>query len=228
MLLLFAGACLVATDRLEASPRLARRGAAGATALLGVGFLLVGLALFPGETLRLRLGNGIDLLLMASTLAWAAGCRRWGSPIFAALAVASLFLFLARLPHGRLLWLLGGVALAGAGARRLDAAAWAPSHRRSAAVLLVGGIVAVYAAINAYSLDARLLESVARFSPEHGLRWPGTGVLAAAATAVVPVAVLAWGVGSRRTFLLDAGIVLAACSLLTLRHHGGGGATERF
>lgn len=77
----------------------------------------------------------------------------------------------------------------------------------------------MYAAINAYSLDARLLESVARSSPERGLRWPGTGVLAAAATAVVPVAVLAWGVASRRTFLLDTGIVLAASSLLTLRHY---------
>jgi len=218
-LLLFAVACLAATDRVEASPQLARRGAAGATAVLGAGFLLVGLALFLGETLRLRLDDGIDLLLIASTLAWAAGCRRWGSPVFAALAAASLFLFLARLPNGRLLWLLGGVALAGACARRLDASAWAPSHRRSAAVLLVGGIVAVYAAINAYSLDARLLESVARFSPDRGLRWPGAGVLAATANAVVPVAVLAWGVGARRTFLLDTGIVLAACSLLTLRHY---------
>jgi hypothetical protein len=218
-LLLFAGACLVATDRLEASPRLARRGAAGATALLGVGFLLAGLALFLGETLRLRLDDGIDLLLIASALAWAAGCWRWGNPLFAALAAASLFLFLARLPHGRLLWLLAGAALAGVATRRLDAAAWSPSHRRSAAVLVVGGIVAVYAAINAYSLDARLLESFARFSPERGIRWPEAGVLAAVATAVVPVAVLAWGVGSRRTFLLDTGIVLAACSLLTLRHY---------
>ena len=45
LLLLFGGACLVATDVLEAFPRSARRGAAGATALLGVGFFLVGVGL---------------------------------------------------------------------------------------------------------------------------------------------------------------------------------------
>jgi hypothetical protein len=36
---------------------------------------------------------------------------------------------------------------------------------------------------------------------------------------VVPLAVLAWGARSRRTFLLDTGIVLAALSLVTLRHY---------
>jgi hypothetical protein len=44
-------------------------------------------------------------------------------------------------------------------------------------------------------------------------------VLSALATVVVPAAVLAWGARSRRTFLLDTGIVLLALSLVTLRHY---------
>ena len=36
---------------------------------------------------------------------------------------------------------------------------------------------------------------------------------------MLPVAVLAWGLRSRRTFLIDTGIVLTALSLVTLRHY---------
>jgi hypothetical protein len=219
LLLVFAVACLVVTDRLEASPRLARRGAAGATALLGVGFLLGGLGLFLSETLRLPLPQATDLLLIASVLAWTAGCGRWGSPLFAALAALSLFLVLARLPHGRLLWLLAGATLAALAARRLDAPSWAPSHRLGAAVLVVAGAVAVYAAVNVYSWDKYLLENLARPWAERGTPSRGVLALSAVATAVVPLAVLAWGARSRRSFVLDTGIVLAALSLLTLRHY---------
>lgn len=219
VLLLFAGVCLVTTERLEASPRLARRGAAGATSLLGIGFLLAGIALFLAETLRLRLDDGLDLLLIASVLAWTAGCWRWGSPLFAALAALSLCLFLGRLPHGRLLWLLVGATLAGLAARRLDAASWAPSHRLGAGVLVVAGIVAVYAAINVYSLDKHLLENLARSAPVRDTPSRAVFALSAIATAAVPLAVLAWGARARRPFLLDTGIVLAALSLLTLRHY---------
>jgi hypothetical protein len=219
LLLLFAIACLVATDRLEASPRLARRGAAGAASVLGVGFLLGAFALFLSETLRLRLDDGIDTLLIAGVVVCGAACWRWGNPLFAALAGLSLFLFLARLPHGRPFWLLIGAALAGLAARRLDAQAWAPSHRLGAAVLVVAGIGAVYAAVNVYSFDERLLESLARFAPDRVPPSRPLLVLSAIATAAMPVAVLGWGARSRRAFLLDTGIVLAALSLVTLRHY---------
>jgi len=218
--LLFAAGCVVATERLEASPRLARRGAAGMTALLGVGLLLLALVLFLTETASRRIDDhAIDLLLIASTLAWAAACWRWGSPVFAALAALSVFLFLGRLPHGRLLWLLVGAALVALAARRLDTASWAPSHRLGAAVLVVAGIGAVYAAVNVFSLDEHLLEEMVRHSPGRPPSSRGLFALSAGATTVVPLAVLAWGVRSRRTFVLDTGIVLAALSLVTLRHY---------
>lgn len=219
LLFLFAGASLVAADLLEASPLFARRGAAGAASFLGVGFLLVGFGLSLLDTLHMRFDPALDAILIASFLAWAASCRRWGSPFFAALSALSLFLFLGRLPNGRVLWVLVGAALAGVAARRLDEASWAPSHRRAAAVLVVAGIMAAYAAVNVYSLDKHLLEDLERFAARGIVPSRGLAVLSALATAVVPPAVLVWGARSRRTFLLDTGIVLLALSLVTLRHY---------
>ena len=222
LLFLFAGASLVAADLLEASPRFARRGAAGAVSFLGVGFLIVGFGLFLLETMMLRFDHVIDVIdaiLMASVLAWAVSCWRWGSPLFAALSALSLFLFLGRLSYGRVLWVLVGAALAGLAARLLDEAPLAPSHRRAAAALVVAGVVAAYAAVNVYSLEAHLLEDLGRLAARRIVASRGLIILAALATAVVPLAVLTWGARSRRTFLLDTGIVLLALSLVTLRHY---------
>jgi len=219
LLFLFAGASLASADLLEASPRFARRGAAGAASFLGTGFLLAGFGLFLVDTLKMRFDEALDAALVASVLAWAAACRRWGSPLFAALSAVSLFLFLGRQPYGRMLWMLVGAALAGVAARRLDEASWAPSHRRAAAVLVVAGVVAAYAAVNVYSLDRHLLEDLGRFAARRIVASQGLVVLSALATAAVPLAVLAWGARSRRTFLLDTGIVLLALSLVTLRHY---------
>jgi len=219
LLLLYAGACLIATDVLEASPRSARRGVAGATSLLGIAFFLIGLGVFLTKTLTVRYDDAIDVLLIASALAWAAGCWRWGSPLFAALSAISLFLYLGRVPQARALWVLAGAVLASMAARRLDAARWAPSHRSGAAVMVVAGLVGAYAALNAYSLDEHLLEQLRRFGPTAVAPPRALFMLAAVATAVVPLAILGWGARSRRTFVLDTGIVLLALSLVTLRHY---------
>jgi hypothetical protein len=219
LLFLYAGACLIATDVLEASPRSARRGVAGATSLLGIAFFLIGLGVFLTETVNARYDDAIDVLLIASLLAWGTGCWRWGSPLFAALSAVSLFLFLGRLPQARALWVLAGAVLAGMAARRLDAARWAPSHRSGAAVIVVAGLVGAYAALNVYSLDEHLLEQLRRFGPTATTPPRALFILAAVATAVVPLAVLVWGARSRRTFVLDTGIVLLALSLVTLRHY---------
>lgn len=219
LMFMFAAASLVATEVLEALPQSARRGAAGATSLLGVVFLLVGFSLLLLETLNMRVDDAIDAALLASILAWAVSSWRWGSPPFAAAAAISLFLFLGRLPHGRVLWALVGAALAGLAARRLDEASWAPSHRRAAAILVVAGILAAYAAVNVYSVDAHLLEALGRSGTARVALSPSLFVLSALATAVGPLAVVIWGVRSRRTFVLNTGIVLLALSLVTLRHY---------
>jgi len=219
LLLLWAAACLVASEVLEASPGSARRGAAGATSVLGVGFFLLGLGLVLVESVRLHGDDAIDLLLVAAVLTCGLAAWRWGSPLFAGLGGVVLFCSLARLPHGRILWLLAGAALTGLAAWGLDEVRLAPSHRIGAAVLTVVGIGAVYAAANVYSLDEASLEHLARLAPGREDLPRGARLAAAAATALLPLAVLAWGLRSRRTFLLDTGIVLLALSLVTLRQY---------
>jgi hypothetical protein len=219
LLLLWGAACLVATEVLEASPRSARRGAAGATSVLGVGFFLLGLGLVLVESVRLHGDDAIDLLLVAAVLTCGLAAWRWGSPLFAGLGGVVLFCSLARLPHGRILWLLTGAALTGLAAWGLDEVRLAPSHRIGATVLTVVGIGAVYAAANVYSLDEASLEHLARLAPGREDLPRGARLAAAAATALLPLAVLAWGLRSRRTFLLDTGIVLLALSLVTVRQY---------
>ena len=219
LLLLWGAACLVATDVLEASPRSARRGAAGATSALGVGFFLLGLGLVLVESTRLPGDDVVDVLLVAAVLTCGLAAWRWGSPLFAGLGGGALFCSLARLPHGRILWLMVGAALTGLAAWRLDEVRLAPSHRIGAAVLTVVGIGAVYAAANVYSLDEGSLEHLARIAPSREDLPRGARLAAAAATALLPLAVLAWGLRSRRILLLDTGIVLLALSLVTVRHY---------
>jgi hypothetical protein len=219
LLILLAAASLAVTETLETSPRFARRGAAGATSFMGVACLLVGFGLFLSETVHMRLDDVLDGMLVAGFVAWGVVCWRWGSPVFAALSAVSLFVFLGRVAHVRLLWVVAGAALATLAARRLDEPSWAPSHRRSAAVLVVAGVAAVYAAVNVYSLDEHLVENLGRLVRDRMTPSRGFLVLSALATATLPLAILIWGLRARRTFLIDTGIVLAALSLVTVRHY---------
>jgi hypothetical protein len=143
LLWLFAGACFVATESMEASPRLARRGAAGAASFWGIVLFLAGIGVLIHSVVPLRGDGGFRVFLLVSALTWAVGAWRWGSPLFAGLSAVSLFVLMARLPFGRVLWVVVGAALAGVAARRLDDAALAPSQRRAATVLLLAGIAAV-------------------------------------------------------------------------------------
>ena len=219
LLPLLGGACLVATDVLEAFPRSARRGAAGATALLGVGFFLVGVGLVVVDTARLRDADAIDAILVAGVLMCGLAGWRWGSPVFAGLSGVALFGYLGRLPYGRVLWLLAAAVLTGLAVRHLDDERLAPSHRIGAALLTIIGIGAAYAAANVYSLDERLVEHLGRLARSREALPRGGFLAAALATALLPLVVLAWGVRSRRTFVLDTGIVLLALSFVTLRHY---------
>jgi hypothetical protein len=131
----------------------------------------------------------------------------------------SLFLLLGRAPGGRLLWVFFGVVLTFLFERFIDRPAWAPAHRRCAAVLVVSGLVAVYGAVNLYALDHRFVEVLLAAA----IDFPGAPfrerIGATLGTALLPVAVLAWGIRSRRTFLLDTGLVLFAVSFGTLRFY---------
>lgn len=217
LLFLFAGALVVVTERLEASPPMARRGAAGATAFWSVALFLAALALVLSD--RMRIDAALDWCLAAAALAFALACWRWGSPLFAALVAGALFGWLARFAPGRILWIGVGAALVILAARRLDHAPWAPSHRRAAAVVLLAGIAAVYAAVNVYVFDHHVIEHMSRTAAAYPSTPPGLLVASALATAIGPLAVLWWGLRARRTLLIDAGIALAALSAVTLRYY---------
>lgn len=214
------GAVFVGAAEVQArAPALALRGGVEATSFWGICALAGGLFLLLEENLHLSEPAGPNLVLLGAALLFAMGAFRWGNPVFAGFAAGALFVLLARAPHGRLLWIAGGVALSAAAGRFTDRPSWAPSHRACAWGLVVCGIAAVYAAANLWSLDQRSIERLggnARLLPD---AWPGDGARAAAilATAFVPLAILSRGLVRRRALLLDTGLVLGALSLVTLR-----------
>jgi hypothetical protein len=73
--------------------------------------------------------------------------------------------------------------------------------------------------VNLYALDHRFVEFLRVGAPE----FPGAPfrerIWSIAGTAILPVAVLWWGIRSRRVFVLDTGLALATLSLLTLRFY---------
>lgn len=216
LLFVFGAACLIATEAQENAPRLALRGGTGATSFWGIVFLLIGFFRLLERTLKVNVSGGLTLLLLAAFVSWALGAWRWGNPVYAVLAAISFFLLLARAPSGRLLWIAGGVALTLAFERVLDRPSWSPSHRRCAAVLVAVGLLGVYAAVNLYSLDHRLVENLRSAGPDALDPRFGERIASMVLTALVPLAAVVWGIRSRRAFALDAGLVLTALSLLTL------------
>lgn len=216
------GVVFIATAEIQAcTPAMALRGGVEAASFWGIVILLGGLFLFLEETLHLREPAGPNLVLAGAAALLALGAWRWGNPAFAGFAAGALFVFLARAPYGRLLWIAAGVALSALAERFTDRPSWAPSHRACARGLVVCGIAAVYAAVNCWSVDHRVIEDLGGRARQLPDRWPGDGawIVAILATAVVPVAVFLRGVVRRRALLVDTGLVLAALSLVTLREY---------
>ena len=214
------GAAFVGAAEVQArAPSLALRGGVDAASLWGILALIGGLFLLLEESLHVREPAGPNLVLVGATALLALGAWRWGNPAFAGFAAGAAFVLLARAPQGRLLWIAAGVALSAAAERYLDRPAWAPSHRACAAVLSVCGIAAVYVAVNFWSLDHHAIENLRGRSPALAEPSDVESVAAILATTLVPLAVLARGLFRRRTLHLDAGLVLVALSLVTLRSY---------
>ena len=210
---------VVAADLQARSPAMALRGGVEAASFWGIVLLIGALVLLFEENLHLSEPEGPNLVLLGAALLLALGAWRWGNAAFAGFSAGAVFVLLARAPQGRLLWIAGGVALSALADRYTDRVSWAPSHRTCASGLVLCGIAAVYAAVNFWSLDNGMIEDLAgRGRARAGAR-PGDAavVLSILATALVPAAVFLRGVVKRRRLLLDAGLVLAGLSLVTLR-----------
>jgi hypothetical protein len=211
---LFAAALAFAADRLRTAASSAAAAGGAAAGFWSVVCLLIGVA-----DLSSWQASTATRCLLIGALAWALASWRWGYPAFAVFSSAFFFLSLARFPQGRVLWLVFGTALAAVFVPLLDRAALAPSHRRSAAAVLAVALVAIYVAVNSYSLDRAAVESIVNWDPPAAHPSAAAKVLAALATAVFPALQLAWGIRTRRTVLLDLGIAFAALSLATLRYY---------
>jgi hypothetical protein len=215
--LFFAVALAVATELQLGSRAISAYGGAGALSFWAGVFALIG-AYWALHEMDPSEATNITGCLAVSTLVWTLACWRWGVALFGLFSAVSFFLFLARLPQGRSLWLIAGLSLAWVGARRLDRVALAPPHRRAFGWLLCASLAAAYVAVNRYAWDRRIIEELR----DHGTSRGGSGeldVLFAVLTALLPLGVLAWGVRSRRTLVLDIGLVLGALSLVTLRFY---------
>ena len=214
----FFGAAFVAVAEVQARfPALARRGGVEAASLWGIASLAAGIFLFFEESVHAGSDLTANVGLLGTLLLFALGAWRWGNVAFAAFAAAAGFVLLARAPHGRLLWVVAGVVLAAFAERLVDRPSWAPSHRMCAAAVALCGVAAVYAAVNLWSLDHHAIEDLRGRTwdlPEAPQWERGVSI---AATALTPVLIFWEGLRSRRRIFLDAGLVLAALSLVTLR-----------
>lgn len=217
-LLIFFGLVLVAATEVQIGPlRRAQGGTEAATAFLGVGCLLLGL-IWANHIGGVRGEAWVDLALVLLVVLCGAAAYRWGYALFAAAGAAATFLLAARGPFGRLLWIVGALALAPALARAGEAAALTPSHRRAARAVAAVSLVFLYLAVHRGSWDGGIVEVISGADggvPEsRALR-----VLTAVATGLVPVATLAWGLRTRRHWLIALGALGLAASLVTLRFY---------
>jgi hypothetical protein len=215
---LLAAALTGATEVLRGS-RLAGSGSDAATSFWAVAYLTVGFGMFieAGKS-----PGALTATIALTGLAWAAACWRWGFALYGAFSAVAGFLFLARFPFARVAWVVVGALICGiclwlTGRPRLTS----PRRRTFAGVFVVAAL-AVYAAVNLYSLDNRMVEILGE-AQRWGIRnapgvSSGARIASAAATAVVPIVFLVWGIRARRRLVLDTGAILAALSILTLEY----------
>ena len=220
VLAFLAAAALIALTEIQTGRmRRAQGGTEAATSFMAVGYLLGGSAWTAFDTLSLPAKTAIPLLLLLGSALFAAAAWRWGFSFYAALSAAALLGALAFLPGARLLWIALPLAATPVLLRLADSVWHPPAHRSAAMAALIVGLAGVYFAVHLASFDLGLIEAIPdfkgflRFQAAPGLRW-----LSIAATALFPVALLAYAVRSRRPLLL-LGIATAIASLVTLRQY---------
>jgi hypothetical protein len=148
--------------------------------------------------------------LLSATGAW-----RWGFASLGALASFFTLLALARLPMGRVWWIAACLVAIVVSSARARLERLAPAHRRCLRVALGASLLALYLAIHYDSVKGG--EFGWLYDPEN---W-GRGALAVSAvlTALLPVAILAFGVRRRDRVAIAIGALLVGVSLSTWRYH---------
>lgn len=218
VLLLVAGVGLVALAELQTGRlRLAGFGTDDATEFAAYGHLLAGIAVLQRDTLHASWEQTAMWTLSAAVLLGVPAAWHWGGTVFGLLAAAAGFGFLAQFAGGRLLWLLAGALLLVALLPLETSERLAPAQRRAVSAALLVALAGLYLAVNLRSLDGAWIEDL-DFGDHHFAsllpRW-----FAVAGTALVPPLLTGLGLLRRRRLVLDAGLLAAAASLVTLRFY---------
>ncbi len=101
----------------------------------------------------------LTVVALLTAVLFGVACVHWGYAAYGAFAAMSLYILLGRFPGGRVWWILAGTALIGLAYARLDRPDLPPLRRAVAAVLAVSA-VALYVAVNRFSLDQRWIEEL--------------------------------------------------------------------
>ncbi|HEY6066587.1 MAG TPA: hypothetical protein VIY96_10540, partial [Thermoanaerobaculia bacterium] len=213
----YAAILAAVTEALRGS-RLAGTGSDGATSFWAAVMLIIasGILLDAGKSR----GSLIATIALAGGV-WAAACTRWGFSLYGAFAAVAGFLWLAMYPSARLVWAVVGTALCVLSAWLSDRPFFSPSRRRAFAGVFVVSALALYGAVNVYSVDERIVERTGNWGDvgRATLAAPGARSLFVVATALLPIVFVVWGIRARRRLVLDTGALLAALSFLTLEHY---------
>jgi MFS family permease len=210
-------ALAAATEVLVGALKRADFGVEAATAFMAAAYLSAGVGVLAADPLTDD--QAFVTFLAAALLACAAGAWRWGFAFLGGGAVLFLFLLLARISGGRALWIVAGVALAPVFVAGSESARLTPAHRRACTLSLGLVLLALYSAVHIGSLDGHTIERIADFRIDGIVASPVLRRLSIAATALVPLALLAFGVATRRTLFIYMGVLLGVASLVTLRFY---------
>lgn len=221
------GALLAAATEALRGSRFAGNGSDAATSFWAIVYVVFGVGFEVLRRSNRDFEEVFTALLFGGLLLCAAACIHWGYSAYGVLAAFAMFGLLDRFPGGRLWWILAAGILIVVSFRWFDRATLAPPHRRALAGVFAVSAMALYAAINRFSVDRRLvellqkglLESIQGDSWSRGAPPTIVRVISSVATALLPVIFLAWGIRACRTLVLDLGLVFAALSLVTLRHY---------
>ena len=223
----FLAAALAGVTEVLRGSRLAGSGSDAATSFWAVAYLTIGFGMFieAGKS-----PGALTATIAITGLAWAVACWRWGFALYGAFSAMAGFLFLARFPFRRLAWVVVGAALCGICLWLTGRPLLTSPRRRAIAAVFIVSALALYAAINLYSLDRRIVEILGeaeRWQSHIARSVPSDARIASAvATAIVPIGFIAWGIRARRRLVVDAGAILAALSVLTVEYYVRFGSVE--